>query len=80
MRAIAEHVAHRRRDCAAPGAKSSRRPALGAGRNGAIAKQAAIMTSGPSPVTKNAGAPTKRSATSCATRNESPTPNEKLDV
>jgi hypothetical protein len=43
-------------------------------------KQAAIITSGPSAVAKNAARQPNASASSCETRNESPTPIEKLPV
>ena len=62
------------------GAKSSSRPCAGFGSTGRSKRQAASITSGPIAVTKNALRQPKLSATSCETRKEIPTPNEKLDV
>ena len=46
----------------------------------AIARQAATIANGPKPDTRNAVRQPNRSAASWQTRNDSPTPNEKLDV
>ena len=62
------------------GAKSSRRPDAGFGSTGRNRKQTVSMMSGPAAVTKNALRQPQASATSWETRNDTPTPNEKLDV
>ena len=79
MRAIAEHESHgfRFRNT---GAKSSRRPVAGFGSTGRSRKQTESITSGPAAVTKKALRQPQDSATSWETRNDKPTPNEKLEV
>src|SRR5260370_32785522 len=62
------------------GPKSNSRPCTGFGSTGGNKRQAKSMTIGPMAVTKNALRQPKLSATSCETRKEMPTPNEKLDV
>ena len=62
------------------GAKSSNRPVAGFGSTGRNRKQTMSITSGPAAVTKNALRQPQASATNCETRNDRPTPNEKLDV
>ena len=62
------------------GAKSKSRPCTGFGSIGRRRKQTNSITIGPSAVTKNAARHPKLSATSCETRNDKPTPNEKLEV
>src|SRR3954470_449617 len=60
------------------GAKFKRRPVFGAGRCACIRRHATTIAIGPKPVTRKAVRHPQRSAITCATRNERPTPTEKV--
>ncbi len=62
------------------GLKSSSGPVLGGGATGRNMSATNAIAAGPMPVTMNAGRQPQRSATNCETRNETPTPTEKLAV
>ena len=67
--------------CIAPfESQVSHRPRAGTTQTCACGLAAAIIAVGPMPVTRNAARQSQTSAASCATKNEKPTPKEKLDV
>jgi hypothetical protein len=62
------------------GRKSSNCRHTGFGGAGPMARQTAIIMNGPSPLARKALRQPNWSATSWQTRNDNPTPTEKLDV
>ena len=62
------------------GAKSNSRPGAGFGCTGRNSNATASIATGPAAVTQKAVRQPQLSATSCETRNDKPTPKEKLEV